>query len=61
MKRSVQRGGGGGGGGLVNKGGMWMGVTEGHGQRDGGRRAAAFWLLSKGSHASSEQTKILVS
>lgn len=38
-----------------------VGVIEGHGERDGGRRAAAFWLLSKGSVAPCEQTKILVS
>lgn len=54
MKRSIQRGGG--GGGVVN-----MGVIEGHGERDGGRRAASFWLLSKDSVAPCEQTKILVS
>lgn len=53
MKRSIQRGGG---GVVVN-----MGVIEGHGERDGGRRAAAFWLLSKGSVSPCEQTKILVS
>lgn len=40
---------------------MNMGVIEGHGERDGGRRAAAFWPLSKGSVAPCEQTKILVS
>lgn len=37
--------------GMVN-----MGVIGGHGERDGGRRAAVFWLLSKGSIAPCEQT-----
>lgn len=38
-----------------------MGVIEGHGERDGGRRAASLWLLSKSSVTACEQTKILVS
>lgn len=38
---------------------MEIGGMEGHSKRDGGRggHAAVFWLLSKGSVASSEQTK----
>lgn len=38
---------------------MEIGGMEGHSERDGGRggHAAVFWLLSKGSVASSEQTK----